>query len=71
VNEPKRIFLGALDVEPGQALALDIPADASVEEIQAAILKANAQKQEAAKRESEALRGMFLDRPAINREPPK
>lgn len=67
MTEPTKIFLGALDVTEGEALALDIPAGASVEEIQAAILKANAQKQAAAQRESEALAKMFLDRAAIER----
>jgi hypothetical protein len=58
-TEPRMIFLGALDVDQGQALALDIPPGASVEEIQAAILKANLERAAAAKRETEALAKLF------------
>ena len=35
MNEPKRIFLGALDVEPGQALAIDLPADLDPDAVKA------------------------------------
>ena len=56
-----------MDVSQDEALALDIPAGASVEEIQAAILKANAQKQAAAQRESEAVAKIFLDKVAIDK----
>lgn len=69
MTEPRLIFLGALDVDRDQALAIDLPANLEPEAVKAAIERANAERAEAAKRESEALAKLFLDRLAIDREP--
>jgi hypothetical protein len=61
VNEPKRIFLGALDVEPGQALAIDLPADLDPDAVKAAIEKANAERAEKLRTESAELRRPFIE----------
>ena len=49
------IFLGALDIDQGEFIALDIRLGADAATVQAAILKANAERAAAAKRESEHL----------------
>jgi hypothetical protein len=67
-EEPRKmIFLGALVVEAGQTIAIDVPPNASVEAIQAAIERANLERAEAAKRESERLHEMFLNKLAVEK----
>jgi hypothetical protein len=61
------IFLGALDIDQGESIALDIRLGADAATVQAAILKANAERAAAAKRESEHLQKLFLDKVAIER----
>jgi hypothetical protein len=60
-DEPKRVIvLGTVTVEPGEAIAFDIPLDASAEEIAAALAKHEADKAAAQVAESKKLRAMFL-----------
>jgi hypothetical protein len=60
-EEPKRIFLGVVTVESGEAIPVfDIPLDADPDTIKAAIAAAEAEKVAAAARESERLKKMFL-----------
>jgi hypothetical protein len=62
VTEPKRIFLGTVDLSDGEkTIALDIPMDADAATIAAAIEQAEAEKVAAAGRESERLREIFLE----------
>ena len=57
----EKIFLGVVTLEDGEAVALDLPVDGSVEDIKNAISRANLERIEATARESERLRAMFLD----------
>ena len=59
MSEPKLIFVGALDVSQDEALAIILPLDAPVEDIKAAIERANIERAEAGRRESEALAKLF------------
>jgi hypothetical protein len=60
-DEAKITLLGVLDTSDREALAIALNPDTSIAEIQAAILRANAERAAAAKRETEALARMFLD----------
>jgi hypothetical protein len=55
----KITYLGTVALEPGERVALDIAPDMSPETIAAKIEAANAERVEAAKRESAALAEMF------------
>jgi hypothetical protein len=61
-DEPKRIIvLGTVTLpEDGQAVAFDIPRNASAEEITAALERVEAQQAAAALAETKKLREMFL-----------
>lgn len=59
MTEPRMIFLGALDVAQGETVTLSIPPDADAAAVQEAIIKANAERAEAVKKESEALARLF------------
>jgi hypothetical protein len=59
MSEP-RIFLGVVDVDGDEKLALYIPPNASPDEIRAAIARANAARREALAEEARKLREMFL-----------
>ena len=61
MTEPRKILLGVLDVTDGEAVAFDLPADLDPDAIKAAIERANIERAEAAKRETERLRQIFLD----------
>jgi hypothetical protein len=61
MSEPRMVFLGAVDVTDGEAIVFDIPPNADAAEIQAAILKANAERIEARAKESRQLREIFLE----------
>ena len=68
--EPSRmVFVGALDVEAGEAVTLNIPPNADPATVAAAIQRANEERAEKAKRETKHLREMFLDRLALEPEP--
>ena len=68
--EPSRmVFVGALDVEAGEAVTLNIPPNADPATVAAAIQRANEERAAKAKRETKHLRGMFLDRLALEPEP--
>jgi hypothetical protein len=60
-DEPKRIFLGTVTVEAGEAIVFNIPldADANPDTIVAAIERAELAKHEAQKLESARLRQLF------------
>jgi hypothetical protein len=60
MNEPRIIVLGVLDTTDYDATAISISPDMDPSEIQAAILRANAERAAAAKRESEHLQNLFL-----------
>ena len=57
--EPQKILLGVLDVDQDETLAIAIPADLDPDAIKLAIERANIERAEAAKRESEALAKLF------------
>jgi hypothetical protein len=60
MSEPKRTFLGALALQPGEAVTIIVPdLNAPVEEIEAAIEAAEQAKREAAALESQRLRELF------------
>jgi hypothetical protein len=61
MSEPQRIYLGTVDVDGDVKLALDLPLDADVDTIAAAIERANAERMEAQARESRRLREIFLE----------
>jgi hypothetical protein len=59
-TEPKITVLGVVTLEPGQALAFDIPLNASAEEIAAGLAAAEEAKAAAALAETKRLREIFL-----------
>jgi hypothetical protein len=62
MTEPRRIYLGTVTLdEPGEVLALNIPADLDADAIKAVLERANAERVEAAVRESAKLREIFLE----------
>ena len=67
-NTPRQIYLGTIDTSDGSALVVP-DLNAPVDEIRAALELAEVAKREAAKRETKHLRGMFLDRLALEPEP--
>jgi hypothetical protein len=61
MSDEKRItYLGTITTEPDEAIAFNIPADASAEEIAAALAKHEADKAAAQVAESKRLRALFL-----------
>lgn len=67
MSEPKLIFLGAIDLEPGAAITLNIPQDADAEAVRNAIEAANAERAAKQAQELEALEKLFLDKVAIDK----
>jgi hypothetical protein len=59
MTEKKITFLGAIALEPGERVALDISGDMAPETIAAKIEAANAERVEASRRESATLAEMF------------
>ena len=55
----KMVFVGALDVTDGESVVLNVPPNAYVAAVHEAITRANAERAEAAKKESEALATLF------------
>jgi hypothetical protein len=67
MSEPRMVFLGAVDVTDGEAIVFDIPPNADAAKIQAAILKANAERAVKQAQESKALEKLFLNKVAIDK----
>ena len=59
-DEPRKVYLGTLDVEEGAAIAVDLPLDGDVDAIRNAIERANLERAAAAKCESERLKALFM-----------
>ena len=67
MSDERRIFLGVIEIESGEALAVDIGADTTAAEIRDAIARANRERAEKQVQESKTLREIFLDKVAIER----
>jgi hypothetical protein len=62
MTEPRRIYLGTVTLdEPGEVLALNIPADLDADAIKAVLEAVEAEKVAAAARETAKLRAIFLE----------
>lgn len=66
-DEPRKTLIGVIETEQDEALALHIPPGADTATMRAAILKANAERAAAAKRETARLAELFLIKVAIER----
>jgi hypothetical protein len=59
MNDERRIFLGVIETEPGESLAIDIPPDADAAVVQEAIIAANLERERQRAEESRRLRELF------------
>ena len=59
MTEPRKTFLGALDVEAGETVAIELPADLDPDAVKLAIEKANLERAAEKAAESKRLRELF------------
>jgi hypothetical protein len=64
----KMVFIGALDVDRGETVTLNIPPDADAATVRSAIEAANAERAAKQAQESEALEKLFLNKVAIDKD---